>query len=76
MASAGELEVVAAGEERVRNYLRGLHMPEYDISLYVDEARRGPGPATFSFGAGDMGIIPEFRLSLDDSEYVLMQRIT
>jgi hypothetical protein len=37
--------VLAAGEEPVREYLRRLGMPEPDISVYLDEARRGPGPA-------------------------------
>lgn len=75
MADMNEPEVVATGEEPVRQYLRGARMPEYDISVYLDEARKGPGPATFSFGADDSGIIPEFRLSYEDSEFVLMQRV-
>ena len=75
MTDLSEPEIVATGELPVRNYLRGLHMPEYDISVYLDQARRGPGPALFSFGECDAGVIPEFRLSCEECTYVLMQRI-
>jgi hypothetical protein len=63
--------VLAAGEEQVRQYLRGLGMPEPDVSVYVDEARRGPGPATFSFGTDDEGLIPQLRLSCEGSQFIL-----
>jgi hypothetical protein len=73
MMTNGEHEpgVLAAGEEPVRRYLRGLGMPEPDISVYLDEARRGPGPATFSFGTDDEGLIPQFRLDSEGAEFVL-----
>lgn len=67
----GDPEVIATGKERVREYLLGLGMPEPDIRLYLDEAQQGPGPATFSFGSDDEGLIPDFQLSCDASEYVL-----
>jgi hypothetical protein len=65
--------VLAAGAEPVRQYLRGLGMPEPDIDVYLDEARRGPGPATFSFGTQDEGLIPQLRLEFAGSEFVLSQ---
>lgn len=58
MSEMHEPGVLAAGEEPVREYLRRLGMPEPDISVYLDEARRGPGPATFTFSAHDEGLIP------------------
>jgi hypothetical protein len=63
--------VLAAGEEPVREYLHRLGMPEPDINVYLDEARRGPGPATFSFGTDDEGLIPQLRLSHEGSGFVL-----
>ena len=63
--------VLAAGEESVRQFLRGIEMPEPDIEIYLDEARKGPGPATFSFGSDDEGLIPEFRLSYEAGGFVL-----
>jgi hypothetical protein len=71
VTEAHEPGVLAAGEGRVREYLRRLGMPEADISIYLDEARRGPGPATFSFGTDDEGLIPQLRLSCEGSEFVL-----
>jgi hypothetical protein len=68
--------IVATGEEAVRHYLRGLGMPGYDIGVYLDEARQGPGPATFSFGTNDSGFIPEFRLAYEGSEFVLTDGAT
>jgi hypothetical protein len=65
--------VLAAGEASVRQYLRGLGMPEPDIDVYLDEAQRGPGPATFSFGTDDEGLVPQFRLSCESSEFVLSE---
>jgi hypothetical protein len=66
-AAMHEPGVLAAGEEPVRQYLRRLGMPEADISLYLDEARKGLGPATFSFGTDDEGLIPQLSSSGDDS---------
>ncbi len=57
----------------MRRFLRRPGMPEVDISLYLDEARKGPGPATFSFGTDDEGLIPEFRLSCETSDFVLTE---
>jgi hypothetical protein len=65
--------VLAAGAGQVREYLRGFGMPEPDIDIYLDEARRGPGPATFSFGTDDEGLVPQFRLSCESSEFVLSE---
>jgi hypothetical protein len=72
-SSYHEPGVLAAGEEPVRRYLHGLGMPEPDIDVYLDEARRGPGPATFSFGTEDEGLIPQLRLDFEGSQFVLSQ---
>ena len=72
-SSHHEPGVLAAGEEPVRQYLRRLGMPEADISVYLDEARRGPGPAAFSFGTDDEGLIPQLRLDCEGQEFVLSE---
>jgi hypothetical protein len=73
MAGTHEPGILAEGEKPVRRFLLGLGMPEVDIGLYLDEARQGPGPATFSFGADDEGQIPEFSLSCETSDFVLTE---
>jgi hypothetical protein len=57
--------ILAAGEEPVRQFLGRIGMPEVDITLYLDEARKQPGPTVFSFGTEDEGLIPEFRLTCE-----------
>jgi hypothetical protein len=42
---------------------------------YLDEAQRGPGPATFSFGSDDEGLVPQFRLSCEGSNFVLTNEL-
>jgi hypothetical protein len=71
MSELHEPGVLAAGEDQVRQYLRSLGMPEPNISVYVEKARHGPGPAIFSFGTDDEGLIPQLRLSCEGSQLVL-----
>ena len=73
MTEAHEPGILAAGEEPVRQFLHGLGMPEVDVNVYLDEARSGPGPALFSFGTDDEGLIPRYHLVFHDSEFVLTE---
>ena len=68
-----EAAVVAAGIGQVRRYLGALGMPEDDISGYLQQSRRGPGPAVFSF-SGDRGDAYEYWLTCDDAEFVLSRQ--
>jgi hypothetical protein len=68
-----EPAVVAAGGESVRRYLAELGMPEDEVSRYLQQARKGPGPALFSFGADSGGAPRRYWLSCDESEFVLVR---
>jgi hypothetical protein len=66
--------VVATGEESVRSYLSEQGMTEGDISKYVGGARSGPGPAQFSFGSDEVGLIPRYSLSHEGETFVLLRQ--
>jgi hypothetical protein len=68
-----EPAVVAAGGGSVRRYLAELGMPEDEVSRYLQQARKGPGPALFSFGADSAGAPSRYWLSCDASEFVLVR---
>jgi hypothetical protein len=74
MAGQPEAGVVAAGQDAVRGHLRQQGMTDSDISKYMEEARMGPGPARFSFGPDDAGLVPRYTLSYEGESFVLAEQ--
>jgi hypothetical protein len=74
MAEQREAGVVAAGQDAVRGYLRKQGMTDSDISKFMDQARTGPGPAQFSFGPDDAGLVPRYTLRYEGESFVLAEQ--